>query len=96
MRPVFIIGSEVPIPGGAQEAEESLVVTTPADFVATVETYQKCLNEAGIPEGMRDVIAVVVQPGVVFGDDQVFFYDREWQKICIWAQASGQTLCSRP
>lgn len=29
MRPVFIIGSEVPIPGGAQEAEDSLAVTRP-------------------------------------------------------------------
>ena len=29
MRPVFVIGSEVPIPGGAQEAEDSLSVTKP-------------------------------------------------------------------
>ena len=32
MRPVFIIGSEVPIPGGAQEAEDSLAVTKPEAF----------------------------------------------------------------
>lgn len=28
MRPVFVIGSEVPIPGGAQEAEDTLAVTS--------------------------------------------------------------------
>ncbi|MBQ4564227.1 MAG: class II D-tagatose-bisphosphate aldolase, non-catalytic subunit [Lachnospiraceae bacterium] len=80
IRPVFIIGSEVPIPGGAQEAEDSLAVTTPEDFASTVETYQRCFEEAGLPTAMNDVIAVVVQPGVEFGDDQVFFYDRQAAK----------------
>lgn len=77
MRPVFIIGSEVPIPGGAQEAEDTLAVTKPEDFQNTVDTYQRCFAEAGVPDGMKDVIAVVVQPGVEFGDDQVFLYNRE-------------------
>ena len=77
MRPVFIIGSEVPIPGGAQEAEDSLAVTKPEAFEDTVHTYQKAFADAGIPDGWNDVIAVVVQPGVEFGDDQVFFYDRD-------------------
>lgn len=77
MRPVFIIGSEVPIPGGAQEAEDTLAVTKPEAFADTVETYQRCFQEAGAADGWNDVIAVVVQPGVEFGDDQVFLYDRE-------------------
>lgn len=80
MRPVFIIGSEVPIPGGAQEAEDSLAVTKPEAFEETVDTYKKCFEEAGVPDGWNDVIAVVVQPGVEFGDDQVFLYDREAAK----------------
>ena len=77
MRPVFIIGSEVPIPGGAQEQEDTLAVTRPEAFADTVRTYQQAFTEAGFPEGMKDVIAVVVQPGVEFGDDQVFYYDHE-------------------
>ncbi len=80
MRPVFIIGSEVPIPGGAQEAEDSLAVTRPEAFEETVNTYKRCFAEAGVPDGWKDVIAVVVQPGVEFGDDQVFLYDREAAK----------------
>ena len=80
MRPVFVIGSEVPIPGGAQEAEDSLAVTKPEAFEDTVRTYRRVFEEEGVAEGMDDVIAVVVQPGVEFGDEQVFFYDRDAAK----------------
>ena len=77
IRPVFVIGSEVPIPGGAQEAEDSLAVTSVEAFKDTVATYKRVWAEEGVAEGMNDVIAVVVQPGVEFGDDQVFLYDHD-------------------
>ena len=77
MRPVFIIGSEVPIPGGAQEAEEGISITKPADFCDTVDTYKRIFKEEGVEDAWSDVIAVVVQPGVEFGDAQVFYYDSE-------------------
>ena len=86
VRPVFVIGSEVPIPGGAQESEDALAVTRPQAFRDTVETYRRCFQEAGLEEGWKDVIAVVVQPGVEFGDDQVFLYDRE----------NARDLCGAP
>ena len=76
LRPVFIIGSEVPIPGGAQEEEEGISVTKPEDFADTVQTYKRSFEENGVADGWKDVIAVVVQPGVEFGDSQVFLYDR--------------------
>lgn len=75
MRPVFVIGSEVPIPGGAQEVEDALAVTKPEAFEEAARTYRDCFVQAGVAEGVRDVIAFVVQPGVEFGDDQVFLYD---------------------
>lgn len=77
MRPVFVIGSEVPIPGGAQEAEDTLTVTKPEAFRDTVATYRRVFKEEGIEDGMNDVVAVVTQPGVEFGDDQVFLYDHD-------------------
>ena len=77
IRPVFVIGSEVPIPGGAQEAEDSLAVTSVEAFKDTVATYKRVWAEEGVGDGMNDVIAVVVQPGVEFGDDQVFLYDHD-------------------
>lgn len=83
LRPVFVIGSEVPIPGGAQEEEEGISVTRPEDFADTVQTYKKIFAENGVADGWKDVIAVVVQPGVEFGDSQVFFYDRgEAASLC--------------
>ena len=74
--PVYVIGSEVPIPGGAQEAEEGIAVTRPEDFVATVEAFRTAFASAGLDSAWHRVIAVVVQPGVEFGDEQVFDYDR--------------------
>ena len=82
IRPVFVVGSEVPIPGGAQEAEDSLAVTSVAAFKDTVATYKRVWEEEGVGEGMNDVIAVVVQPGVEFGDDQVFLYDSAAAELC--------------
>lgn len=77
MRPVFVIGSEVPIPGGAKEVEDSLAVTKPEAFAETVSAYQQMFVKEGVPDGWKDVIAVVVQPGVEFGDAWAFFYNRE-------------------
>lgn len=76
-RPVFIIGSEVPIPGGTQEQEDSIVVTRPEALRRTMDAYQSAFAAAGFPEGMQDVVAVVVQPGVEFGSDEVHVYDPE-------------------
>lgn len=77
MRPVFVIGSEVPIPGGAQEEEEHLSVTSPAALEETYHAYCTSFSQQGFPDAMEDVVAIVVQPGVEFGDNQVFLYDRE-------------------
>lgn len=75
--PVYIIGTEVPIPGGAQEEEESVRPTTPADAVKTIAVTQAAFEAVGLADAWQRVYGVVVQPGVEFGDDQVFHYDRE-------------------
>ncbi len=76
-KPVYVIGTEVPIPGGAQEEEESIVATTPEDLVNTIKLSQKAFYELGLKEAWERVIAVVVQPGVEFSDSQVFKYNRD-------------------
>jgi D-tagatose-1,6-bisphosphate aldolase subunit GatZ/KbaZ len=75
--PAYIIGSEVPIPGGAQEAEDSVQVTSPDQFSATYETFKKAFADAGLDDAFKRVIGVVVQPGVEFGDDDIIEYDRQ-------------------
>ncbi len=83
LRPVFVIGSEVPVPGGAREEEDTIRVTEPETFRETVQTYTRVFSEECSPEARKDVIAVVVQPGVEFGDDQIFYYDRRNSaKLC--------------
>ena len=74
VHPVFIIGSEVPIPGGAQ-VEEEMCVTDPQDFENTIQAYQNEFEKAGIAHLFQYVIAVVVQPGVEFGDADVHRYN---------------------
>ncbi len=76
-KPVYVIGTEVPIPGGAQEEEESVTVTTPEDLEETIELSKKAFYDNGLEEAWQRVIAVVVQPGVEFSDTQVFHYNRD-------------------
>lgn len=72
--PVYIVGSEVPIPGGAQE-EEGISVTKADDFKNTVKVYQDLMIQNGLKDVWDRIIGVVVQPGVEFGDDTVHIYD---------------------
>ncbi len=77
VHPVYIVGSEVPIPGGAQEEEETLKVTDVKDLETTINTFKEAFKKEGVEEAFRYVIAVVVQPGVEFGDVDFFEYDRK-------------------
>ena len=75
VKPVYVIGSEVPIPGGAQEAEEGVSVTRPEDFKTTYSVFKSEFEKNGLEGAFSRVIAVVVQPGVEFGDGDVFEYN---------------------
>ena len=72
--PVYIIGSEVPVPGGANEALHELVVTTPAAAHATIEAHRVAFTHRGLHDAWTRVIGLVVQPGVEFDHDQVIDY----------------------
>lgn len=69
--PVYVIGTEVPVPGGALEALDHLVVTAPSAAVATVAAHRAAFAAAGASAAFDRVIALVVQPGVEFGDAEV-------------------------
>jgi D-tagatose-1,6-bisphosphate aldolase subunit GatZ/KbaZ len=74
--PEYIIGSEVPVPGGVQEEEEGVTVTSPDDFERTYAAFKAAFEAAGLADAFARVVGVVVQPGVEFGDDQIIPYDR--------------------
>ena len=74
--PVYVIGSEVPIPGGAQENEDSVAITSPADCEATLAEFKRAFATLRLEDAWDRVIAVVVQPGVEFADESVIEYNR--------------------
>lgn len=78
--PVYIIGSEVPIPGGAKEAEDSVCVTAVSDCLRTYEVFRQTFADRVPGDAWNRVIAMVVQPGVEFGDSDIVAYDREKAK----------------
>ena len=71
----YVIGTEVPVPGGAQEDLEELQVTTTTDLKFTIETHQALFNQLGISDALRRVVGVVVQPGVEFDHASVIAYE---------------------
>ncbi len=77
IRPVYIVGSEVPIPGGAQDPNAGMQVTRVEDFKATVAAFQKAFENEHLEATWNDVIGVVVQPGVEEKDAGCTEYDRE-------------------
>lgn len=74
--PVYIIGSEVPIPGGNQADTDQLHITRKEDFERTLITYKQEFVKRGISEEWDNIIAIVVQPGVEFSNSHIHHYDR--------------------
>lgn len=75
--PSYIIGTEVPVPGGAFEALDHLHVTTPKDARETVELHRAAFSRLGLDAAFARAIGIVVQPGVEFGNAEVVAYRRE-------------------
>ena len=75
--PRYIIGTEVPIPGGAHEHEETVSVTNVPDVEQTIQVTREAFYREGLQSAWERVIGVVVQPGVEFGDDFVLEYQPE-------------------
>jgi D-tagatose-1,6-bisphosphate aldolase subunit GatZ/KbaZ len=71
----YVIGSEVPPPGGAIEHEDTVHVTKVDDVRCMLEVTQAEFLRQGLGSAWERVIALVVQPGVEFGDDFVLDYN---------------------
>jgi D-tagatose-1,6-bisphosphate aldolase subunit GatZ/KbaZ len=72
--PRYVIGTEVPVPGGAKEHEEGVSVTTVDAARQTIDITHDAFLHAGMESAWERVIALVVQPGVEFGDDFILDY----------------------
>ena len=71
---LYVIGTEVPVPGGATHALNGLEVTSTAAAEKTLAIHREAFHAAGLDKAWDRVIAVVVQPGVEFDHDSVIHY----------------------
>ncbi|MET2825632.1 D-tagatose-bisphosphate aldolase, class II, non-catalytic subunit [Mesorhizobium shangrilense] len=78
--PVYIIGTEVPAPGGVDHPISDLKPTQAAAARRTIEVHREIFAREGLAEAFGRVIAVVVQPGVEFGSQNVVAYRPEASK----------------
>jgi len=75
--PVYVIGSEVPVPGGAHESLGELQVTSPRAASKTIATHRTAFASRGLEHVWPRVIGLVVQPGVEFDHQRVVEYEAE-------------------
>jgi D-tagatose-1,6-bisphosphate aldolase subunit GatZ/KbaZ len=75
-KPLYIIGTEVPTPGGETGPGMPPAVTRVEHVRTTLETFRSAFFERGLGAAWERVIGLVVQPGVEFGDASVFEYNR--------------------
>jgi D-tagatose-1,6-bisphosphate aldolase subunit GatZ/KbaZ len=91
--PLYVIGTEVPAPGGELLSGQGPEITRGEDAARTVQLMKQAFEVRGLHAAWERVIALVVQPGVEFGDATVFpyrpenvralsrFVDEEWEGI---------------
>ena len=79
--PAYVIGTEVPPPGGALDLIDHLKVTSPEAAFKTVDVHRRAFAAAGVSHAFERAVGVVVQPGVEFGNANVVAYDREKARV---------------
>lgn len=72
--PLYVIGTEVPVPGGAHETL-GVLTPTPADRARrTIDAHRTAFEQSGLDHVWPRVMALVVQPAVEFDHLQVIDY----------------------
>ena len=82
--PVYVLGSEVPIPGGDTDADAVMGVTNPGNCKQAVEEYEREFRARGLDDALDRVVGFVVEMGVEFHERSLDEYD----------SAAAQELCS--
>ena len=76
----YIIGTEVPIPGGETEEPDALNLTSVERFHDTIETHRTAFAFRGLDNAWSRIISVVTQPGVDFGHTSIYPFISEKAK----------------
>ncbi len=75
--PAYVIGNEVPPPGGSLEDTHQASITDPDALLSSLRLFERIFAETGLQDAWQRVIAVVVQPGVDFGNQHIAPYQRK-------------------
>ncbi|HCQ7060350.1 tagatose-bisphosphate aldolase subunit GatZ [Klebsiella oxytoca] len=85
----YVIGTEVPVPGGEASTIGSVHVTRAQDAATTLETHEAAFRNLGLNAALDRVIAIVVQPGVEFDHTQIIHYQPEAAKaLSAWIEST--------
>ena len=71
----YVIGTEVPVPGGETDGTQGIAITRASSVAHTVDLHRAAFARRGLGAAMDRVVAVVVQPGVDFANDRVIPFD---------------------
>ncbi|WP_437889913.1 tagatose-bisphosphate aldolase subunit GatZ [Phytobacter sp. V91] len=81
----YIIGTEVPVPGGEASSISRVHVTRVEDAAMTLETHRVAFHALGLDAAMDRVVGMVVQPGVEFDHTQIIHYQpQEAEALSAW------------
>jgi D-tagatose-1,6-bisphosphate aldolase subunit GatZ/KbaZ len=73
--PVYVVGTEVPVPGGERHGDAPPAVTRPEDAARTLERTRAAFSAQGLDGAWPRVVGLVVQPGVEFDEWRVHEYE---------------------
>lgn len=73
----YVIGTEVPTPGGMTSSAHSLEITKPENAAETIAITRQAFERLGLQSAWQRTVALVVQPGVEFGDSAIYEYERQ-------------------
>ena len=88
----YIIGTEIPTPGGAHEELTDLEPTTREAVRDTYEVHLAVFEDAGLSDAFARVIAIVVQPRVESAQMSVVHYDQTRAKDLVAARSELRGL----
>ncbi|MGA2378212.1 MAG: class II D-tagatose-bisphosphate aldolase, non-catalytic subunit [Spirochaetia bacterium] len=75
--PLYVIGTDVPVPGGTESGAQAPKITSVEDLQKTIGLCGDSFRRKGLGDAWERVIAVVVQPGVEHGEEIIHRYRRE-------------------
>lgn len=75
-RPAYVVGSEVPVPGGSAHTEK-MVVTKPDELRQSISCIRQALIDQGLGCVWENTVAVVAQIGLEFSEDHVYDFDAD-------------------